>query len=79
MGLQSHAYSTLETELGLEPGIDTQFTEPNVMLVVAKTEEDVEDIMFALSAEFNPTLIKCVPEDGIAIRFDAMAYWTQGS
>lgn len=75
MGLQSHAYRTLETELGLEPGVDAQFTEPNVMLVVAKTEEDVDEIMHALSAEFNPTLIKCVPEDGIAIRFDAMAYW----
>lgn len=75
MGLQSHAYRTLETELGLEPGVDAQFTEPNVMLVVAKTDADVEDIMDVLSAEFNPTLIKCVAKDGIAIRFDAMAHW----
>lgn len=77
MGLQSHAYKTLETELGLEPGVDAQFTEPNVMLVVAKTDKDVEDIMDVLSAEFNPTLIKCVPEDGIAIRFDAMTHWVR--
>lgn len=74
MGLQNHAFNTLENELPelkLRAGYSMYWIDSDILVVEVYAEDEAQAVLDALKPEFNPELLECTKE-GIVIRFNRL-------
>lgn len=82
MGLQNHAIGTLEQdlpELKLRSGYELYFIDTDIMVVEVYAEDEAQEVLDALRAEFNPEVLDLDLYAGMVIKFLPLERWTERS